>query len=131
MRNNLLLVAQKYKRTLNIAIIDAIEFGAYASLFNLEIGEWPAFAIEDNMQGRRFSFSQNKSITAESIVEFIADFQADRLEPNVKSEPVPEEPQTKGMVMKVVRKTYEQVVMDNSRDVLVMFYAPWCQHSQA
>lgn len=48
------------------------------------------------------------------------------LKPHLKSEPVPEKQE--GPVTVVVGKSFEDVVLDTSKDVLVKFYAPWCGH---
>ena len=34
----------------------------------------------------------------------------------------------KGPVITVVGKTFDKIVMDSKKDVLIEFYAPWCGH---
>jgi len=43
----------------------------------------------------------------------------------VKSEDVPKE---QGPVTTVVGKTFDKIVNDPTKDVLIEFYAPWCGH---
>ena len=57
------------------------------------------------------------------------DFVAGKIEPSVKSEPIPEKQE--GPVTVVVAKNYQDVVVDNEKDVLLEFYAPWCGHCKA
>jgi len=45
--------------------------------------------------------------------------------PKIKSQP---EPKKSGPVTVVVGKTFDKLVMDNSKDVLLELYAPWCGH---
>lgn len=49
-----------------------------------------------------------------------------KLKPIVKSQPVPKN--NKGPVKVVVGKTFDEIVMDTKKDVLIEFYAPWCGH---
>lgn len=44
----------------------------------------------------------------------------------IKSQPVPKN--NKGPVKVVVGKTFDDIVMDAKKDVLIEFYAPWCGH---
>lgn len=48
-----------------------------------------------------------------------------KLKPIVKSQPIPK---NKGPVKVVVGKTFDELVMDGKKDVLIEFYAPWCGH---
>ena len=44
---------------------------------------------------------------------------------HLKSEPIPE---TQDAVVVVVGLSYNDVVMDPTKDVLIEYYAPWCGH---
>ena len=57
--------------------------------------------------------------------DFLGQFREGKLEPHLKSEPVPEE---QGALTVLVGKNWEQVVKDETKDVLVKYYAPWCGH---
>jgi len=37
-------------------------------------------------------------------------------------------PATQEKMVKIVGKTFNEIVLDSKKDVLVKFYAPWCQH---
>lgn len=54
---------------------------------------------------------------------FVADFEAGKLEPHVKSAPIPEDDGTG--VTTVVGKNFKEVVTDSDKDVFIEFYAPW------
>ncbi|GAO16093.1 uncharacterized protein UV8b_02485 [Ustilaginoidea virens] len=122
-------VAEKYKGKINFATIDAKAFGAHAGNLNLKTDKFPAFAIHETAKNKKFPFDQDSKITADAIAKFADDFASGKIEPSVKSEPVPEKQD--GPVTVVVAKNYEEIVMDEDKDVLIEFYAPWCGHCKA
>ena len=122
-------VAEKFKGKISFATIDAKAFGAHAGNLNLEVGSWPAFAIQETVKNQKFPFDQTKTITEKDIGEFVADFLDGKIEPSVKSEPIPEKQE--GPVTIIVAHNYNDVVINNDKDVLVEFYAPWCGHCKA
>jgi len=76
---------------------------------------------------KKYNYSGDvNALTTESIKTFIEDFKAGKVEEFLKSEPIPETQE--GPVTVVVGKSYEQIVNDPTKDVLVKFYAPWCGH---
>jgi protein disulfide-isomerase A1 len=108
---------------LNLAVIDTNEFGAYASLLGLESNIWPAFAIEDFIHQRKFPYDQEKEISANAISDFLESWGDGVLQPYIKSEPIPATGKAEENGVKViVAKTWNDIVMDTQRDVLVMFY---------
>jgi protein disulfide-isomerase A1 len=122
-------LAQKHKGAINFATIDAKSFGQHAGNLNLEAGKFPAFAIQKTEKNQKFPYDQEKAITEKDIGSFVDDFLAGKVEPSIKSEPIPETQE--GPVTVVVAKNYEDVVINNDKDVLVEFYAPWCGHCKA
>ncbi|EPS44241.1 hypothetical protein H072_1780 [Dactylellina haptotyla CBS 200.50] len=120
-------LAAKHKGKINFATIDAVAFGAHAQNLNLE-QKWPAFAIQKTEKNEKFPFDQTKELTLEAIEEFSNDFAEGKLKPSIKSEPIPE---TQGPVYTIVAHNYEEIVMDEEKDVLVEFYAHWCGHCKA
>jgi protein disulfide-isomerase A1 len=122
-------LAETYKGKLNFATIDASAFGAHAGNLNLEPGTWPAFAIQDTVKNQKYPYDQKKKITEKDIGKFVGDYIAGKIEPSIKSEPIPEKQE--GPVTVIVAHNYKDIVLDNEKDVLVEFYAPWCGHCKA
>ncbi|KAF7256706.1 hypothetical protein EG68_06471 [Paragonimus skrjabini miyazakii] len=83
--------------------------------------DYPVVALFS--RGKKYKLEK---YTPESFVEFLKNFLTGSLVPHVKSEEIPTE--QKSAVVKVVAHTFDSVVNDPSKDVFVIFHAPWCGH---
>jgi protein disulfide-isomerase A1 len=122
-------LAVKHKGAINFATIDASSFGQHAGNLNLKAGTWPAFAIQRTDKNEKFPYDQDLKINEKEIGAFVQKFLDGKVDPSVKSEPIPESQD--GPVAVVVAHNYKDIVIDNDKDVLVEFYAPWCGHCKA
>ncbi|KAI9076154.1 hypothetical protein K1719_041852 [Acacia pycnantha] len=73
-------------------------------------------------------FVLDGEVTVDKIKAFGDDLE-DKLKPFYKSDPVPEN--NDGDVKTVVGDNFDEIVLDESKDVLLEIYAPWCGHCQA
>jgi len=74
-------------------------------------------------------FGYEGDFSEKSLKAFGEKFVADALEPYFKSEEIPET--NTEAVKVVVGKSFDSIVLDESKDVLLEVYAPWCGHCQA
>ncbi|XP_074287553.1 protein disulfide isomerase-like 1-4 [Silene latifolia] len=74
-------------------------------------------------------FILDGEVTLEKLMDFGDDFLKDKLNPFQKSDPVPE--RNDGDVKIVVGDNFDQIVLDESKDVLLQIYAPGCDHCQS
>jgi protein disulfide-isomerase A1 len=79
----------------------------------------------ENMKKYKFPGTV-KDLSLDSIKSFLADFTSGKLQPFLKSQDPPAEQNE--AVITLVGKTFNDIVLDDSKDVLVEFYAPWCGH---
>jgi len=89
-------------------------------------GEPPGVVIEDRLKHKNYVFPQDKEHSLAAITAHIKSFVDGTLAPTVKSENIPEK--NDEPVKVIVGKTFESIVLDPTKDVLVEFYAPWCGH---
>ncbi|XP_061777926.1 protein disulfide-isomerase A4 [Nerophis ophidion] len=75
--------------------------------------------------GKKFAMDPEE-LDADVLRDFVTAFKKGKLKPVIKSQPVPKN--NKGPVKVVVGKTFEDIVLDTEKDVLIEFYAPWCGH---
>nr|QVL22810.1 protein disulfide isomerase precursor 1 [Viola betonicifolia] len=80
-----------------------------------------------NEDGKKFVF--DGEVTFDKIKAFGEDFIKDNLKPFFKSDPIPET--NDGDVKVVVGDNFDEIVLDESKDVLLEIYAPWCGHCQS
>lgn len=98
-----------------------------ANYFGITGQETTVLAYTGNEDARKFFLDGEVSL--EAIKDFAEGFLQDKLTPFYKSEPVPES--NDGDVKIVVGKNLDLIVLDESKDVLLEIYAPWCGHCQS
>lgn len=83
---------------------------------------------DDDIVKYRYEGSLSE-MTVESLSHFIDEFKAGSLKPFLKSENIPEN--NNGPVKVIVGHTWNEIVADPTKDVLVKYYAPWCGHCKS
>jgi len=119
-------IAQQTKGKLNWVWIDSSKYAKHAEKLGLSGTVTPALAIEEMNEGTHFAFDEKTEITTASVAPWVNLYTEGKLEPTIKSEPIPES--NSEPVKVVVAKSFSQIVGDTTKDVLVEFYAPWCGH---
>ncbi|CBZ55755.1 putative protein disulfide-isomerase [Neospora caninum Liverpool] len=64
----------------------------------------------------------------ENLKNFVTGYLDGSLAPYLRSEPVPAEEENQGVLKVVVGSTFNELVLQTDKDVLVEFGAPWCGH---
>lgn len=118
--------AKKLKDRISVAWIDNVKYGQHGTRLGLSGQNVPSFVIDDPIKGIRHVHPESTKLSLESITQFFEDYIADKLQPHIKSEPIPED--NSGPVKTIVAHNFDSIVKDDSKHVLVEFYAPWCGH---
>lgn len=84
----------------------------------------------DTKLTRKYRFPLSAELEAEALVKFAFAVKEGSAERLLKSAPTPEEPLENG-VRVVTGNTFDEIVKDPTRDVLLEVYAPWCGHCKS
>jgi protein disulfide isomerase len=134
--NNILLkISKKIKGKLQPVITDIVEPAEkkLSNMIGIKDKHLPLVMIHDSREELKSYKMENSSgeITEENILQFVNDWLNNKLKQYVKSEVEPEKLiETNNGVYTLVGDTLERYVMQKSKDVIVMFYAPWCKYSK-
>eukprot|EP00262_Sarcandra_glabra_P018748 TRINITY_DN684_c0_g1_i2.p1 TRINITY_DN684_c0_g1~~TRINITY_DN684_c0_g1_i2.p1 ORF type:complete len:579 (+),score=130.37 TRINITY_DN684_c0_g1_i2:33-1739(+) len=86
-----------------------------------------AYTATENEDPKKYLL--DGEMTIDNIKSFGEGLLEDKLKPFFKSDSIPET--NDGDMKIVVGNNFEEIVLDESKDVLLEIYAPWCGHCQA
>lgn len=126
-RNRVLKVAQDYKRKVRFAVSNREEFSSEVDqngLAQRKDSDKPIVAAVTD-EGK---FPMDDEFSVENLKAFVENVLAGKLEPYMKSEPIPD---NTGPLKVAVGKNFKELVLNSEKDALIEFYAPWCGHCKA
>ncbi|XP_041823260.1 protein disulfide-isomerase A3-like [Melanotaenia boesemani] len=129
-RNRVMKVASKYTgRGLMFSVANKKDFLAELEddfgLGTSDGGELPFVTIRTKL-GYKYIMREEFTRDGQSLERFLEDYFAGRLKRYIKSEPIPEK--NSASVKVIVAESFDDIVNDPDKDVLIQFYSPSCPH---
>ncbi|XP_026155253.1 protein disulfide isomerase family A, member 8 [Mastacembelus armatus] len=129
-RNRVMKAASKYTgRGLTFSVANKKDFlSELEDDFGLDTsdgGELPFVTIRTKL-GHKYTMREEFTRDGQSLERFLDDYFARQLKRYIKSEPIPE--RNTAAVKVVVAESFDDIVNDPERDVLIQFYSPSCPH---
>uniref|UniRef100_A0AC35FXX6 Protein disulfide-isomerase n=1 Tax=Panagrolaimus sp. PS1159 TaxID=55785 RepID=A0AC35FXX6_9BILA len=128
-RNKILPIANKYKdQKYRFAIADEEEFSKELAEVGLGDSGLEHNVLVFGFDGKKYPMDPEKfdEELEENLEAFMKVISSGKAKPYVKSQPAPKN--DKGPVKTLVAANFDKIVNDESKDVLIEFYAPWCGH---
>eukprot|EP00742_Colponemidia_sp_Colp-10_P003750 GILJ01003991.1.p1 GENE.GILJ01003991.1~~GILJ01003991.1.p1 ORF type:complete len:515 (-),score=94.14 GILJ01003991.1:103-1608(-) len=125
--NRLRRVAADFVGRMLFVIADKKEAGRQLESFGISDSENFPVTVRDGSKKYRFqNLVEKTKVNEEALKNFLHDVLAGKVEPYLKSGVPPAD--NSGPVKVVTAKTFDEIVNQEDKDVLIEFYAPWCGH---
>ena len=92
-----------------------------------EDGVPKAYIIEP-ISENPIKYRMEEEITEENLLKFVDNWENKKIKPFMKTEKEPLPEDNDGDVFVVVGNSYKKEVLNNDKDVVLYFFAPWCEH---
>ena len=121
-------VAAKFKGKITFAVSRESDFQDELKDLGLEDAGEDVNAGLFMTPKEKYSFAPDDEFESGLLEEFVEEVLDGKRDPHLKSQPVPVK--NDGPVITVVGSTFEEIVTNSDKNVLLEFYAPWCGHCQ-
>jgi len=118
-------LARKYRLKMNFIYVDTEKYGDSVDNFGIE-KKWPAILIQDPKSKLKYSYDSSDGFDKEFIQKYINDYFDGKVKSFYHSENL--EPRAPNdYLVRMNAYTFEEVALDITKDVFVLFYAEYCK----
>jgi len=118
-------IARNYRLKMNFIYVDVDKYSDSASNLGIE-NKWPAILIQDPKSKLKYSFDSSKGFDKALIQKFVIDYFDGKVKSFYHSEELgPRDPND--YLIRMNAYTFEEVALDITKDVFVLFYAEYCK----
>ncbi|KAM8798351.1 protein disulfide-isomerase A2 [Eudromia elegans] len=119
--------AASFRGQVLFVLVDVSGYGAgVLSFFSLAPADAPTLRLVHMESNRKFQMEE-EDFSAPAMRAFVQAVLDGKVKPRLLSAEPPEDWDTRPVKV-LVGKTFEQVAFDETKNVFVKFYAPWCSH---
>lgn len=115
-------LAAKYRNEIQMGVADIEINSNLPEKLHANIESTPCFAITDTDKNQHYPM-KDIAFSEDNVDTFIKDFLSGKLKPEIKSAPIPE---SQGPLLEIVADSWNDLVINNDKDVLIEYYTPWC-----
>ena len=118
-----------YKLKIIITDIKDVLSAKLSEKITVKENNLPTIRIIDTTGQYIKKYKMEEDLNEKNILKFVDNWENKKIKSYVKSEDIPKD--NNGDVFIIVGNTFEKEVINNKKDVMVLFYSPWCYHCKA
>ena len=120
-------VSEKIRGKIIVVMTDIKEgiSSRLADYVGIKEKDLPLISILDTRKDFK-KYIMKGDINYDNIIKFFHDWEKNKLKRALKSEKEPKD--NNNIVRVIVGTTFEKEVINNDKDIMIIFYAPWCNH---
>jgi len=118
-------IARNYRLKMNFIYVDVEKYSDSASNLGIE-NKWPAVLIQEPKTKLKYSFDSSEGFDKALIQKFVIDYFDGKIKSFYHSEDLPPRDPNDNLI-KMNAYTFEEVALDITKDVFVLFYAEYCK----